>query len=214
MSDTEPEPAVRDEIVMPPPAEDHDRTDPDKTVLTQTAPWPKELHRLHATMKYKANWRFMLEVDKNRDQGSRGTTLTIQITTPDSYHPEQMRTVNHYFPVPPAAYDYRSWRRWLFDQILLVERHEAMEFYQVRDDSLLGPDASCEKCAHAMTLHDGRDSSCAAPDCLPHRFSVDSHDAVYVRPYAPSHGPGNDPYMVREIGTAADVRTSYRGVMT
>lgn len=66
---------------------------------------------------------------------------------------------------PPATYDQRSWRRWLFDRILDVEKHEAMEFFQVA----------------------GR------------------------RPYAPSHGPGNDPYMIREVGTDTDQRTSFRG---
>ena len=71
----------------------------------------------------------------------------------------------HYFPVPPAAYDVRSWRRWLLEQVLLVERHEACEFFQLAGD----------------------------------------------RPYAPSHGPGNDPYLIRELGTDEDVRTSFRG---
>lgn len=32
-----------------------------------------------------------------------------------------------------------------------------------------------------------------------------------VKPYAPSHGPGNDPYLIREIGTDVDRRTSFRG---
>jgi hypothetical protein len=31
------------------------------------------------------------------------------------------------------------------------------------------------------------------------------------RPYSPSHGPGNDPYFVREIGTELDQKTSFRG---
>ena len=31
------------------------------------------------------------------------------------------------------------------------------------------------------------------------------------KPYAPSHGPGNDPYLVREVGTDIDRRTSFRG---
>ena len=30
-------------------------------------------------------------------------------------------------------------------------------------------------------------------------------------PYAPSHGPGNDPYMIREVGTVEDQRTSFTG---
>lgn len=33
------------------------------------------------------------------------------------------------------------------------------------------------------------------------------------RPYSPSHGPGNDPYMIREYGTDEDRRTSFQGVL-
>jgi hypothetical protein len=32
-----------------------------------------------------------------------------------------------------------------------------------------------------------------------------------VRPYAPAHGPGNDPYLVLTYGTAEDAETSFRG---
>lgn len=35
--------------------------------------------------------------------------------------------------------------------------------------------------------------------------------AYEEHPYAPSHGPGNDPYMLREVGTEADQQTSFRG---
>lgn len=45
--------------------------------------------------------------------------------------PREPYRVHHYMPVPPAAYDERSWRRWLFEQCLLVERHEAMEFFRI-----------------------------------------------------------------------------------
>lgn len=132
--------------------------------MTQEAPWPAELERIVGLLSYKAGWVFSLE-HLDRGQGSIGLTFCILIDTPDSYNPERHRRVMHYMPVPPAAYDDRSWRRWVFDQIMLVELHEAMEFFQV----------------------DGE------------------------RPYAPSHGPGNDPYMVREVGTDLDRRTSYLG---
>lgn len=138
--------------------------------MTQTAPYPAELRFLVTGLEYKQDWEFRLS-DIERDpptthQGrSAGLTLIITITCPDSYHPDQLRSVAHYFPVPPATYDERSWRRWLFDRILDVEKHEAMEFFQIA----------------------GR------------------------RPYAPSHGPGNDPYMIREVGSDADQRTSFRG---
>jgi hypothetical protein len=131
---------------------------------TQTAPYPVELEQLINNLAYKAMWRFDLEY-LDRGQGSQGLTLIIGITGPDSYHPEKNISVNHYFPVPPAAYDTRSWQRWLFDQILLVERHEACEFFTIGED----------------------------------------------KPYAPSHGFGQDPYLIREIGTDEDRRTSFRG---
>jgi|SRR5277367_675319 len=41
-------------------------------------------------------------------------------------------------------------------------------------------------------------------------FALKTDDDV-TRPYAPSHGPGNDPYLVREVGTDVDQRTSFRG---
>ena len=46
---------------------------------------------------------------------------------------------------------------------------------------------------------------------------VDRHEAAEFfevdgeKPYAPSHGPGYDPYLVREVGTDLDRRTSFRG---
>jgi len=130
------------------------------------APYPDELEELVKACIYRPGWRVRL-TDMDRGQGSRGLTLLITTDTVDSYHPEERIRVNHLFPVPPAAFDKRSWRRWLFEQFQLVERHECMEFFQV----------------------DGE------------------------RPYAPSHGPGNDPYLIREVGTELDRRTSFLGVV-
>lgn len=133
---------------------------------TQIAPYPQELDDLIKSFRLttKPKWRFILE-HLDRGQGSEGLTLSIFITEPDAYHPEQLRSVVHYFPIPPAAYDYRSWRRWLLDRILEVNLHETCEGFTVAG----------------------------------------------VKPYAPSHGPGNDPYMIREVGTELDQKTSFRG---
>ena len=88
----------------------------------------------------------------------------------------------HYMPVPPAAFDRRSWRRWLFEQLLLVERHEACEFFRFEYDT---------------------------PNQIgTERLGTNHH---VERPYAPHHGPGNDPYIVFEHGLDVDVRTSFRG---
>lgn len=133
-------------------------------VMTQLAPYPEILAGLVERLTYRAGWRFTL-ADLDRGQGSAGLTLVITTLGVNSYHPDETDyRVNHYMPVPPAAYDERSWRRWLFEQLLLVELHECMEFFQIGDE----------------------------------------------RPYAPSHGFGQDPYLVREIGTDEDRRMSFR----
>lgn len=134
--------------------------------MTQEAPYPVALENLVNDLRYRPGWTFFLET-VDRGQGSRGLTLDIVTRGYDSYHPERGENyrVHHYMAVPPAAYDPRSWRRWLFEQVLLVERHEAMEFFVV----------------------DGE------------------------RPFAPHHGPGNDPYIVFEHGTDEDIRTRFTG---
>lgn len=133
----------------------------------QQAPYPEILRDLVEKCEYRPGWRINLVNNLDRGQGSSGMTIVITTQGYDSYHPDRGEhyRVNHYMPVPPAAYDERSWRRWLFEQFLLVERHEACEFFKI----------------------EGK------------------------RPYAPHHGPGNDPYIVFEHGTDEDVRTMYTG---
>ena len=134
--------------------------------MRQVAPYPAELAAMVAGLEYKPGWTFHL-IDLDRGQGSAGLTLDIVTLGYDSYHPDrgQHYRVHHYMPVPPAAFDARSWRRWLLEQLLLVERHETCEFFQLYGE----------------------------------------------RPYAPHHGPGNDPYVIFDHGTDEDVRTSFRG---
>jgi hypothetical protein len=134
-------------------------------LITQRAPWPHFLEHMVEDLNHRPNWTAVLHEDLDRGQGSRGTTLEVHIVEPDAYHPEKLRSVVHWFPVPPAAYDARSWRRWLFDRLRDIDTHEAMEHFTIAGE----------------------------------------------KPYAPSHGPGNDPYMVREVGTDLDRRTSFRG---
>ncbi len=98
--------------------------------MQQTAPFPVELQNLVHGLKYMPGWHFQL-LDADRGQDSSGLTLIITVTVPDSYHPDQTIRVCHYMLVPPASYNLRSWRKWLFDQIMLVHRHEAMEFFQI-----------------------------------------------------------------------------------
>lgn len=153
--------------------------------MRQVAPDPVVLRELVSNLAYKPGWRFVL-ADIDRGQGSEGLTLDITTLGYNSYHPDSGMTysVHHYMPVPPAAYDRRSWRRWLFEQIVLVETHEAMEFFRFERE-------------------------------VPNRVGTEIFGTVVEvdRPYAPSHGPGNDPYLVREVGSVEDQRMSFRGEM-
>lgn len=106
----------------------------------QKAPYPAELAELVMKLQYRPGWVFQLK-EMDRGQGSVGLTLLITIRGYDSYNVEagENNRVNHLMPVPPAAYNQRSWRRWLFEQILLVERHEAAEFFVVDGDRPYAP---------------------------------------------------------------------------
>jgi hypothetical protein len=141
--------------------------------MHQVAPYPQALAGLVAKLAYRRNlgWEVRLEDDLQRDKPgrhsgeARGMTLVVTRCGADTYNPERIIAVNHYFIVPAATYDMRSWRRWLFDRLGDVDTHERME------DFVIGGE----------------------------------------RPFAPSHGPGNDPYLVRELGSDIDRRTSFRG---
>lgn len=139
----------------------------DESLYYQKAPFPVVLANLVRQCKYRSGWKINLYANLDRGQGSEGCTLVIQTVGYDSYNPDdgQNYRVNHYMPVPPAAYNERNWKRWLFDQLLLVERHECMEFFKIGKK----------------------------------------------RPYAPHHGPGNDPYNIFDHGEAIDTRTMYTG---
>lgn len=151
--------------------------------MSQTAPYPTVLAELVGKLQYRPGWTFALR-DMDRGQGSMGLTLDIITTGYNSYHIEDGENyrVHHFMLVPPAAYDRRSWQRWLFEQLLLIERHEAMEFFRFEYDT---------------PNHIGTEV-----------FGSNHH---VDRPYAPHHAPGNDPYIVFEHGTEEDVRTSFRG---
>jgi hypothetical protein len=140
--------------------------------MVQYAPHPEELANLVANCSYRPGWRITLksiERDSANTHWESAGGLTLVITTVgfDTYNPDRGETyrVNHYFIVPAATFNRRSWQRWLFDCFCKVELHEAMEFFQIGD----------------------------------------------TRPFAPTHGPGDDPYVVHEIATDEQVRTNFRG---
>jgi hypothetical protein len=114
--------------------------------LSQHAPYPQALADLTARLRYRPGWDFRLE-HLDRGQGSEGLTLVITTLGYNAYHPERGETyrVCHPMPVPPAAYNEASWRMWLFEQLLLVEKHEAMEFFALAQDHNIAPDGTAEE---------------------------------------------------------------------
>lgn len=109
-------------------------------MMRQEAPFPDALLDLVRRVKYRPGWNFQLE-DIDRGQGSAGLTLMITTHGYDSEHPEngEHYRVIHYMPVPPAAYNARNWRRWLFEQCLRVEQHEAAEFFMIDEERPFQP---------------------------------------------------------------------------
>jgi hypothetical protein len=98
--------------------------------MRQEAPYPQILEDLVRRLAYRQGYQFDLK-DIDRGQGSAGLTLIITVTTPDSYDQDKIIRVAHYMTVPPASFDERSWKWWLFQQIGLVEQHERMEFFRI-----------------------------------------------------------------------------------
>lgn len=82
---------------------------------------------------YKPGWTFRLE-EVSRGQGCEGLTLLISAPVVDSFNPDTTVEVCHLMQVPAAAFNERSWRRWILDCILNVEQHETLEWYRVDGD--------------------------------------------------------------------------------
>lgn len=87
-----------------------------------------------ADVTYKEGWQLSLDyIDRPTEHfaGSKGLTLRIMAVVPDSVRPGQTTNVEHWMAVPPTSWARDAWVRWVLDQLILVETHEAMEFYTV-----------------------------------------------------------------------------------
>ena len=120
------------------------------------------LHRLVARVRCKPGWQF----DLTDEDGTM--RLVIAVAGWDSHRPEHRLTVRHFFPVPSATYNEKSWCRWLFEMCRRLENHELGEWFRVGD----------------------------------------------ARPFAPLHGPGEDPYTVHEYRDEGDARVLQNGAVT
>lgn len=124
----------------PPHPAQMDRVPPsDQETMYQVAPYPHALDDFLRRLIYRPGWRIWLENGYDRGQGSEGLTLIVETFTLDSYDATQQIRVHHLFPVPPAAYNERSWRNWVFEQLGLVDDHERAEFFVVDGERPFAP---------------------------------------------------------------------------
>lgn len=159
--------------------------------MRQEAPYPDALAGLVGRLRYRRHlgWEVWLEDDLQRDKPgrhsgeARGLTLVVQRAGPDSYNPGRRLRVNHYFTVPAATYDEESWLRWLFDTLGLVDVHERMEDF-------------------ALAVPAGEGGGPGPGESTAERT---------VRPFAPNHGPGRDPYTVHQYAGEQARRTAFTG---
>lgn len=90
---------------------------------------PGVLDTLRSVVKrtrYKPGWSF----DFKASAGDGPVSLVIEVETIHSETGEPF-PVAHHMPIPPIPYSAEEWERWVLEQILLVERHEACEFFEV-----------------------------------------------------------------------------------
>ncbi len=82
-------------------------------------------------LTYKENWSFSIG-----SYASWQKILKIQLNVRDSNPPirKGMTTqvlVDHQFPIPPYFMTHEEAERWILDCTILVEQHEACEFFRI-----------------------------------------------------------------------------------
>jgi len=106
--------------------------------MWQTAPFPTNLVTIVNETVYR-DWSFNVDFYE-REVGGEGLTLRIRLPAPDSREPEGPAIFwIHDFEVPARILDDESWTKWVFDVIMLAERHEAMEAFRVNGVQVFFP---------------------------------------------------------------------------
>lgn len=106
--------------------------------MWQTAPYPTKLKRIVAETEYK-DWSFTLDYYE-REVGGEGLTLRIRFQAEDHATPGVVVFLIHDFEVPSRILDVPSWQRWVFDCIMLAERHESMELFKINGHPMFFPE--------------------------------------------------------------------------
>lgn len=82
------------------------------------------LRKVVSEARCKPGWSFRVVEEDG------ALRLVIRVVGRDSARPDDSMpmAIAHYHPVPQAAYNEKSWRRWVFEQCRRVENHELGEW--------------------------------------------------------------------------------------
>lgn len=97
-----------------------------------------ELHELEQPLRtllrdftYRPDWHFYV----------KGGYLCVRAAVVDTDDPTQICPLKYKQALPPYAPPSFPWQRWLFDQIMRIERHEAQEFFKIAGMKVYDPHA-------------------------------------------------------------------------
>jgi hypothetical protein len=81
----------------------------------------------------KPGWSFRLLTEDG------ALRLVITATGPNADNADEEIRIGHYFPVPSASYNEKTWRRWIFECCRGVENHELGEWFRVDGEKPFSP---------------------------------------------------------------------------
>lgn len=87
------------------------------------------LRAILAKFTYKPGWRFYVE---------KGM-LRVDAMVVDAYDHNKMTPLGYLHGIPSHVREDFPWERWLLDQIIEIERHEAMEFFEIDGVKVFDP---------------------------------------------------------------------------
>jgi hypothetical protein len=176
--------------------------------MTQWAPYPVELEAAVSEWRYRPGWGPFWLSDEGRDYApddherkhpiAGGLTFNFHVPGPNTYDVEDPRPTHHTHIVPAATYNRQAWEEWIFQCCLLSDQHESSEWARFESEP-------------GDPIHD---CSCDAPIRHSDEHASDCKSlGTTRRPFAPTHGPGDNPYILRFSATDLQRRMSFRGIL-
>jgi hypothetical protein len=155
-------------------------------MMIQYAPFPTELDDLVRRLRYQVGWHFELkhiERDHADTHGGGAGGLTFIGITGDYDGPDHSYrgAMDAYHPDRPRPVYF---------------------FFPV-------PAATFNRASWQRWLFD-RLADVDRHEAMEH-FGIEQDDGTIVRPYAPTHGPGDDPYVVHDYASDLQRRTAFTG---